>query len=217
MTNTMRGPTHVQAWRLSQPPLHLSPGVLIGAVLYWRREGTFSCTVHCALALLDHMFTDLVEKASERDPTSDGALTWTLEEETKVRRKLDRCDCAAHHLPLPTMFPRSVRIVSIHAKLSADHLPRVNVGNARIQGMAVDLDLNRDFRFNWVTSIFYIVYMFVEVPSNILLKKLGPKYYLPLLVCGFGFVSLCSAFVHSFEGLLAARAFLGVFEGGVMP
>jgi adenylosuccinate synthase len=99
----------------------------------------------------------------------------------------------------------------------ADHLHRVNVGNARIQGMAVDLDLNRNFRFNWVTSIFYIVYMFVEVPSNILLKKLGPKYYLPLLVCGFGFVSLCSAFVQSFQGLLAARAFLGVFEGGVMP
>jgi adenylosuccinate synthase len=83
--------------------------------------------------------------------------------------------------------------------------------------MGVDLDLMRGVRFNWVTSIFYIVYMFVEVPSNILLKMLGPKYYLPLLVCGFGFVSMCTAFVHSFEGLLAARAMLGVFEGGVMP
>ena len=82
--------------------------------------------------------------------------------------------------------------------------------------MQVDLDLVK-YRFNWVTSIFYIVYMFVEVPSNILLKKIGPKYYLPFLVVGFGFVSLCSAFVQSFEGLLAARAMLGVFEGGVMP
>jgi MFS family permease len=38
-----------------------------------------------------------------------------------------------------------------------------------------------------------------------------------MLVVGFGFVSLCTAFVKSFEQLLAARAFLGVFEGGVMP
>ncbi|KAI4633647.1 hypothetical protein J4E80_001013 [Alternaria sp. BMP 0032] len=83
--------------------------------------------------------------------------------------------------------------------------------------MGEELGLNTGVRFNWVTSIFYIVYMFVEVPSNILLKRLGPKYYLPLLVCGFGFVSLCSAFVSSFAGLLVARAFLGVFEGGVMP
>lgn len=91
-----------------------------------------------------------------------------------------------------------------------------NVGNARIQGMADDLNLV-GVRFNWVTSIFYIIYIFVEVPSNILLKAIGPKFYLPLLVVGFGLVSLCSAFVQSFEGLLTARAFLGVFEGGVMP
>ncbi|KAL6164256.1 hypothetical protein ACJQWK_09924 [Exserohilum turcicum] len=83
--------------------------------------------------------------------------------------------------------------------------------------MVEELGLNQGYRWNWVTSIFYIVYMFVEVPSNVLLKKLGPKFYIPLLVCGFGLVSLCSAFVQSFEGLLAARAFLGVFEGGVMP
>jgi adenylosuccinate synthase len=83
--------------------------------------------------------------------------------------------------------------------------------------MGKELGLDVGVRFNWVTSIFYIVYMFVEVPSNILLKMLGPKYYLPLLVLGFGFVSMCTAFVHSFEGLLAARAMLGVFEGGVMP
>lgn len=37
-----------------------------------------------------------------------------------------------------------------------------NVGNARIQGMGVELGLNTGYRFNWVTSIFYIVYMFVE-------------------------------------------------------
>jgi adenylosuccinate synthase len=65
--------------------------------------------------------------------------------------------------------------------------------------MGVDLGLNTGVRFNWVTSIFYIVYMFVEVPSNIILKKIGPKYYLPLLVVGFGFVSMCTAFVKSFK------------------
>jgi adenylosuccinate synthase len=100
--------------------------------------------------------------------------------------------------------------------LNTNFCYRANVGNARIQGMGKELNLVR-FRFNWVTSIFYIIYMLVEVPSNILLKWIGPKYYLPLLVVGFGFVSLCTAFVHSFEGLLAARAMLGVFEGGVMP
>ena len=83
--------------------------------------------------------------------------------------------------------------------------------------MGEDLKLEQGVRFNWVTSVFYIVYIFVEVPSNVLLKIIGPRYYLPLLVVGFGFVSICTAFVNSFAGLLVARAFLGIFEGGVMP
>ncbi len=95
-------------------------------------------------------------------------------------------------------------------------LDRANIGNARIQGMQADLDLGGT-RFNWALSIFYIVYLLVEVPSNIVLKRVGPRFYLPLLVCGFGLVSMCTAFVKTFEGLMVARVFLGIFEGGAMP
>lgn len=95
-------------------------------------------------------------------------------------------------------------------------LDRANIGNARIQGMAQDLDL-AGTRFNWALSIFYIVYLLVEVPSNIILKRVGPRFYLPFLVVGFGFISMCTAFVTTYPGLLAARAVLGIFEGGAMP
>jgi hypothetical protein len=33
------------------------------------------------------------------------------------------------------------------------------------------------YRFNWASSIFYIVYLTVEVPSNIILKRVGPRFY----------------------------------------
>lgn len=82
--------------------------------------------------------------------------------------------------------------------------------------MATDLDLT-GFRFNWALSIFYIVYLLIEVPSNIILKKVGPRFYIPALVIGFGFISMCTAFVRTFEQLCAMRALLGIFEGGAMP
>jgi MFS family permease len=82
--------------------------------------------------------------------------------------------------------------------------------------MGTDLDLH-GVRFNWALSIFYIIYLLVEVPSNILLKRIGARFYLPMLVCGFGLVSMCNAFVTSFSGLLVTRSFLGIFEGGAMP
>ncbi len=72
-------------------------------------------------------------------------------------------------------------------------------------------------RVNWALSMFYIVYPLVKVPSNIILKRVGPRFYLPFLVCGFGLVSLCTAFVRSFEAFMVARVFLGIFEGGAMP
>ncbi|KAL6351748.1 hypothetical protein LRP88_14953 [Fusarium phalaenopsidis] len=95
-------------------------------------------------------------------------------------------------------------------------LDRANIGNARIQGLGQDLKLD-GLKFNWALSVFYITYLLFEVPSNILLKRFGPRFYLPFLVWAFGLVSLCTAFVDSFAGLLVARSVLGVFEGGTMP
>lgn len=57
----------------------------------------------------------------------------------------------------------------------------------------------------------------VEIPSNIILKAVGPRFWIPFLVFSFGLVSLCTAFVKSHQGLFAARAILGLAEGGTMP
>ncbi|KAH8689334.1 major facilitator superfamily domain-containing protein [Talaromyces proteolyticus] len=95
-------------------------------------------------------------------------------------------------------------------------IDRANIGNARIEGMAEDLDLI-GYRYNIVLSIFFIIYMSVEVPSNVILKRVGPRYYIPGLVFCFGLVSLCTAFVQSYAGLAVSRAILGIFEGGAMP
>lgn len=46
---------------------------------------------------------------------------------------------------------------------------------------------------------------------------MGAKYFLPLLVVTFGFISIFTAFVTNYAGLIACRFFLGVAEGGMMP
>ncbi|VBB78425.1 Putative MFS transporter [Podospora comata] len=140
--------------------------------------------------------------ATSKDGTSSEELEfdYTEEEEAIVRRKIDW-----HTVPLVTLL------------YMLCFLDRINIGNARIQGLSRDLDMVEGVKFNWALSIFYIIYLLVEVPSNILLKAIGARFYLPLLVCGFGLVSLCTAFVKNFAGLMVARSFLGVFEGGAMP
>jgi MFS family permease len=65
-------------------------------------------------------------------------------------------------------------------------------------------------------TAFFLPYAAVEVPSNILLKKIGPKYYLPLLVFAFGLITTCTCVVRNFGDLVAIRVFLGIAEGGMM-
>jgi MFS family permease len=82
--------------------------------------------------------------------------------------------------------------------------------------MAKDLNLT-GYRFNWALTIFYVSYITIEIPSNIVLKIVGGRFYLPFLVVAFGMVSMCTAFIHNYHGLLACRFFLGLAEGGMMP
>ncbi|TKX26478.1 MFS transporter-like protein 17 [Elsinoe australis] len=137
----------------------------------------------------------------DSDRTSGDAIEaeWTVEEETAVRRKIDW-----NLVPLMTVL------------YLLCFLDRSNIGNARIQGLGRDLNLV-GYQFNWALTVFYVIYGIVEVPSNILLKRIGPRWWIPFLVLGFGLISLCTAFVKNFAQLMAMRALLGLFEGGTMP
>ena len=56
-----------------------------------------------------------------------------------------------------------------------------------------------------------------ELPSNLLLKKMSPKIWLPLLTSVWGVLTMCLGFVTSFASFVTVRALLGVAEGGLLP
>ncbi|ORY02828.1 MFS general substrate transporter [Basidiobolus meristosporus CBS 931.73] len=60
-------------------------------------------------------------------------------------------------------------------------LDRVNIGNAKLAHIDKDLALTGD-QFNWSLSIFFIGYVLFEVPSNIMLKKIGPSRWIPIVM-----------------------------------
>lgn len=62
-------------------------------------------------------------------------------------------------------------------------LDRINIGNARIQGLEEDLNMEGQ-DFNIALLIFFVPYILLEVPSNLLLRKLSPSTWLSsLMVC----------------------------------
>lgn len=56
-----------------------------------------------------------------------------------------------------------------------------------------------------------------ELPSNLVLKKITPKIWLPLLTAIWGIITMCLGFVRNFGSFFAVRAILGIAEGGLLP
>ncbi|KAF2238653.1 MFS general substrate transporter [Viridothelium virens] len=94
-------------------------------------------------------------------------------------------------------------------------IDRSNIGNARIDGLSTDLKLNGT-KFNTALAVFYVPYICIDVPSNLVLKYFKAGYYLPTLIVAWGICSTCTGFVKSYAGLLAVRFFLGLCEGGLL-
>ncbi|CAJ2510297.1 Uu.00g061970.m01.CDS01 [Anthostomella pinea] len=117
---------------------------------------------------------------------------------------------------------RLVRKIDLHVYpilflvYALSFLDRINISNARIQGLTEDLDLYGN-RFNIALFVYFIPYVLLEVPSNMIIKKMRPSYYLASLMAAWGIVNMCMGFVKSYEGLVVLRFFLGVLEAGVMP
>ena len=64
-----------------------------------------------------------------------------------------------------------------------EYCSRANIGNAKVLGLTNSIHLTNN-EYNLALSIFFIGYVLYETPSNILLKKFSPRWYIPIMtVC----------------------------------
>ena len=56
-----------------------------------------------------------------------------------------------------------------------------------------------------------------EIPSNLVLKKLRPSRWIPLIMIAWGTVMTLMGLVNSYGSLLACRLVLGAAESGLFP
>ncbi|KAL7278036.1 LOW QUALITY PROTEIN: hypothetical protein ACG7TL_007998 [Trametes sanguinea] len=98
----------------------------------------------------------------------------------------------------------------------ASYIDRANIGNAKVLGLANALHLTSS-QYNWALSIFFIGYVLFETPSNIIIRRTSPRWYIPALTILWGLICALFATVKSASGLLAIRFFLGFAEAGFLP
>ncbi|MCJ1265830.1 hypothetical protein MMC22_005711 [Lobaria immixta] len=99
---------------------------------------------------------------------------------------------------------------------SMGFLDRNNLSNALTLGLPQDLKLKGN-EVNVAITIFFVPFVIFELPSNLLMKQLKPHIWLSVIVVLFGTISITQGLVTNYNGLLAARFFLGFAESGIYP
>jgi MFS family permease len=95
------------------------------------------------------------------------------------------------------------------------YLDRVNVGFAKIQ-MQSDLGFS-DAAYGVGAGIFFLGYVLFEIPSNLMLPKVGARLTFSRILVLWGITSACMLFVQNVTAFYAMRFLLGVFEAGFAP
>lgn len=98
----------------------------------------------------------------------------------------------------------------------AAYLDRVNVGFAKLQ-MQADVPQISDAVYGLGAGIFFLGYFIFEVPSNILLEKVGARFWIARIMVSWGIVSCLMIFVNSPWMFYGLRLLLGIAEAGFFP
>ena len=95
------------------------------------------------------------------------------------------------------------------------YLDRVNVGFAKLQ-MAQSLHLS-DTVYGLGAGIFFLGYFLFEIPSNLILHRVGARLWIARIMVSWGVISMLTMFVTTPAMFYAMRFLLGLAEAGFFP
>ena len=95
------------------------------------------------------------------------------------------------------------------------YIDRVNVGFAAA-ALQKDLGLS-DAQFGHGAGLFFIGYCLFEVPSNLILERVGARRWIARILIGWGIVAMGMVFVRDVWTFYGARVLLGIGEAGFFP
>jgi MFS family permease len=95
------------------------------------------------------------------------------------------------------------------------YLDRINVAFAKLQ-MLSDLGFSEAI-YGFGASVFFVGYLLFEVPSNLLLLRVGPRRWIARIMVTWGIISAGMMFVRTPTAFYVMRFMLGVAEAGFFP
>src|SRR6202047_2387553 len=94
-------------------------------------------------------------------------------------------------------------------------LDRFNIGFAALT-MNKELAITSQ-QYGLIFGIFFFGYFFFEIPSNLLLQRIGARVWIARILISWGIVAMLAGFAQNVSQLYVARFLLGMAEAGYFP
>ncbi|KAJ5766244.1 major facilitator superfamily domain-containing protein [Penicillium nucicola] len=95
-------------------------------------------------------------------------------------------------------------------------IDRTNLSMAAVAGMTKDLELVGT-RYSIIILIFFVPYVILQPPMTIVTRKLGPRYFLGVIILSWGAILVGMGFTKSWKHMTICRVLLGALEAGYFP
>ncbi|MFE6612255.1 MFS transporter [Amycolatopsis sp. NPDC057786] len=116
----------------------------------------------------------------------------------------------------PAVRKAMIRLVPLLGLLYLlNYLDRVNVGFAALT-MNADLGIS-SAAYGLGAGLFFVGYFFFEVPSNVILHKVGARIWIARIMVTWGIVASATAFIQGEISFYIVRVLLGIAEAGFFP
>ncbi|THX12616.1 MFS general substrate transporter [Aureobasidium pullulans] len=145
---------------------------------------------------LDNDQADLYAEALQRYPNDESI---DQADEKRLKRKLDR---------------RIIPLLGICYFFY--YVDKTTLSYAAIFGIKNDLDLTGD-EYSWLSSVFYFGWLVWAIPSNLIMQRCRPGWYLSFNIFMWGALLMCQAAANNFPALAALRILSGAFEAIADP
>ncbi|EFQ34499.1 major facilitator superfamily transporter [Colletotrichum graminicola] len=148
---------------------------------------------------------------SIRDGSVEGRSTKSRDYDDDVVQVIDK---AAERRLCRKLDFRILPVLAVMYLFNA--LDKGNLGNAETEGLSTDLNF-KDGQYNLIVSIFFVPFVAAAPFVALIGKKFGPAIVLPILMFGFGTMTMLMAAAQNFGGVFALRWFLGMAESAFFP
>jgi ACS family tartrate transporter-like MFS transporter len=95
------------------------------------------------------------------------------------------------------------------------YIDRVNIGFAARE-LQHDLGLSAT-QYGLGAGLFFLGYCVFEIPSNLILERVGARLWIARIMIVWGLVSMATMFIYDVTSFMAARIILGIAEAGFFP